>query len=231
MNAIIGGTSLLDSSLFSSWKKKNIKTPYGNVGVKVGGNTVFLQRHGSPPVPPHAISHRANVLALQKLGVRKIVSINSVGSLRTSIRPGTLLIPDDFLSVWNIPAFSDKEMRFFIPGMDKPLARRLYSLCKKLGIGVKNGGVYIQTIGPRLETRAEINMLKRFGDIVGMTMASEATLSMECGIPYASLCSIDNFCNGIVKTPLTMDRIRGNVMKNLNNIERIIQKLIQKDFT
>lgn len=231
MNAIIGGTSLLDSSLFSSWKKRYIKTPYGNVRVKAGNNAVFLQRHGSPPVPPHTINHRANILALQKVGVHKIVSINSVGSLKTSIRPGTLLIPDDFLSVWNIPAFSDKEMRFFIPEMDKALVRYLHGLCKELSIRVKSGGVYIQTIGPRLETRAEINMLKRFGDIVGMTMASEATLSMECGIPYASVCSIDNFCNGIVKTPLTMDQIRNNVLKNLNNVERIIQILIQKDFT
>ncbi|OPY77028.1 MAG: S-methyl-5'-thioinosine phosphorylase [Syntrophorhabdus sp. PtaU1.Bin058] len=231
MNAIIGGTSLLDSSLFASWKKRYIKTPYGNVRIKAGDNTVFLQRHGSPPVPPHTINHRANILALQKVGVQKIVSINSVGSLKTSIRPGTLLIPDDFLSVWNIPAFSDTEMRFFIPQMDKPLARYLHGLCKRSGIRVKSGGVYIQTIGPRLETRAEINMLKRFGDIVGMTMASEATLSMECGIPYASLCSIDNFCNGIVKTPLTMGQIGNNVLKNLNNIECIIQILIQKDFT
>jgi len=231
MNAVIGGTSLLSSSIFRSWKKRNIKTPYGDIRVKTGNDTVFLQRHGSPPVPPHTINHRANIWALQKLGVQKIVSINSVGSLKASIKPGTLLIPDDFLSVWNIPTFSDKEMRFFIPEMDKPLAGYLRGMCKELDIRVKSGGIYIQTTGPRLETRAEINLLKRFGDIVGMTMASEATLSMECGIPYVSLCSIDNFCNGIVKTPLTLDQIRDNVLRNLDNIERIIQTLIQKDFT
>jgi len=115
--------------------------------------------------------------------------------------------------------------------MDKTIARLLYNLCKGLNIRVKSGGIYIQTIGPRFETRAEINMLKRFGDIVGMTMASEATLAMEYGIPYASICSIDNYCNGIIKIPLTLEKIRDNVGGNLDNIELIIQTLIQKDFT
>lgn len=230
MNAIIGGTSLLDSSLFPSWKKRSIKTPYGNVRVKVGNDTVFLQRHGSPPAPPHTINHLANIWALWKLGVEKIISINSVGSLKISIKPGSLVIPDDFLSVWSIPTFFDKEMRFFIPEMDKPLALYLHNLCKELGIRVKNGGIYIQTIGPRLETKAEINMLRRFGDIVGMTMASEATLVMEYGIPYASLCSIDNYCNGIIKRSLTMEQIITNVQTNLGNIERIIAALVKRDF-
>lgn len=230
MNAIIGGTSLLTSSLFGSWKERNIKTPYGNVRIKAGSNTVFLQRHGSPPAPPHRIDHRANLWALQELGVEKIISINSVGTLKASIKPGTLLIPDDFLSVWSIPTFFDKEMQFFIPEMDRSLTRYVRNLCKELGVRVKNGGIYIQTIGPRLETRAEINMLKRFGDIVGMTMASEATLAMECGIPYASLCSVDNYCNGIVKRPLTMEQITASAKKNLGNIERIIAALVKRNF-
>ena len=230
MNAIIGGTSLLNSSLFGSWKSRNIKTPYGDTLVKVGNDTVFLQRHGSPPAPPHTINHLTNIWALQKLGVKKIVAVNSVGSLKTSIRPGTLVIPDDFLSVWSIPTFFDKEMRFFIPEMDRPLARYLRDLCKEQGIKVRNGSIYIQTIGPRLETRAEINMLKRFGDIVGMTMASEATLAMEYGMPYASLCSVDNYCNGIVKTPLTMEQIMASVQKNLGSIEHVITALVKRGF-
>jgi purine nucleoside phosphorylase len=230
MNAIIGGTSLLASSVFPSWKNRNIKTPYGNIGIKVSSSTVFLQRHGNPPAPPHTINHLANIWALRKLGVEKIISINSVGSLKASIKPGTLMIPDDFLSVWGIPTFFDKEMRFFIPEMDKPLALYLHDLCKELGVRVKNGGIYIQTIGPRLETKAEINMLKRFGDIVGMTMASEATLAMEYGIPYASLCSIDNYCNGIIKRSLTMEQIMANVQKNLGSIERIITALVKRNF-
>jgi purine nucleoside phosphorylase len=90
------------------------------------------------------------------------------------------------------------------------------------------GGTYIQTIGPRLETKAEIRMLKGYGHVIGMTMASEATLSMEYGIPYASLCSIDNYCNGLVKVPLTMQQITNNVAKNIKIIEEIIEMLVAR---
>ena len=66
----------------------------------------------------------------------------------------------------------------------------------------------MQTTGPRLETRAEIAFFKSIGDVVGMTMASEATLASELGIPYASLCTVDNFAHGIVDEPLTFETIR-----------------------
>lgn len=69
-------------------------------------------------------------------------------------------------------------------------------------------------------------MLKGYGHIIGMTMASEVTLCMEYGIPYASLCSIDNYCNGIVRTPLTMLEIQSNVDKNIKTIEEVIEMLI-----
>ena len=69
-------------------------------------------------------------------------------------------------------------------------------------------------------------MLKNYGHIIGMTMASEATLCIEYNIPYASLCSIDNYCNGIVRTPLTMQEINNNVAKNIKTIEEVIEMLI-----
>ncbi len=93
------------------------------------------------------------------------------------------------------------------------------------------GGTYVQTIGPRLETRAEIKMLKRFGDIVGMTLASEATLAMELELPYASICSVDNYCHGIHKTPLTMDEIFQNVANNARTIENILNTFIDRNTT
>lgn len=109
--------------------------------------------------------------------------------------------------------------------MDSDCAAHLHKHCKSLKLPVKNGGIYIQTRGPRLETKAEISMLKKFGDVVGMTMASEVTLCLEYDIPYASICSVDNYCHGIAKTPLTMDEIQRNVMSNLKHIERLIQSI------
>ncbi|OPY79923.1 MAG: S-methyl-5'-thioinosine phosphorylase [Syntrophorhabdus sp. PtaU1.Bin153] len=226
MIGIIGGTSLLDSGLFRNWPKNRLDTPYGPVSVAAHEKALFLQRHGYPPLPPHKINHRANIRALKDLGVTKIIAINSVGSLKIKNKPGTFVVPDDFISIWQVPTFFDDEMQFMIPRMDPDLAEWLYEQCKALKMTVQRGGVYIQTTGPRLETRAEIAMLKRWADIVGMTMGSEATLSMEQQIPYASLCSVDNYGHGIARVALTMEEIKENVMANVKQIEVLIGTIL-----
>lgn len=226
--ALIGGTSLTHSRIFSSWKTKQIKTAHGVVQFKTEGGSIFLQRHGKALVPPHMINHRANIQAMKDLGVEKIIAINSVGSLKTALKPGTFIIPDDFISLWQIPTFFDSDMKFTVPEMDKKLDKLLYDRCKEHIAHLHLGGIYIQTTGPRLETKAEIRMLKGYGHVIGMTMASEATLCMEYGLPYASLCSIDNYCNGLVKVPLTMQQITNNVAKNIKIIEEIIEMFVAR---
>lgn len=226
--ALIGGTSLTHSRIFSSWKTKQIKTAHGVVQFKTEGGSIFLQRHGKALVPPHMINHRANIQAMKDLGVEKIIAINSVGSLKTALKPGTFIIPDDFISLWQIPTFFDNDMKFIVPEMDKKLDKLLYDRCKEHIAHLHLGGIYIQTTGPRLETKAEIRMLKGYGHVIGMTMASEATLCMEYGLPYASLCSIDNYCNGLVKVPLTMQQITNNVAKNIKIIEEIIEMFVAR---
>jgi 5'-methylthioadenosine phosphorylase len=73
-------------------------------------------------------------------------------------------------------------------------------------------------------------VLKKLGDVVGMTMASEATLSMEYGLPYVSLCSIDNYCNGVLKAPLTMDEVDMQIMINGRTVEAILQTILGEGF-
>ena len=216
------------SRIFSSWKTQQIKTAYGIVEFKTEENSIFLQRHGKSLVPPHMISHKANIQALKDLGIEKIIAINSVGSLKTALKPGTFIIPDDFISFWHIPTFFDRKMVFTVPEMDKALGKALYNACKEQIAYLRFGGTYIQTTGPRFETKSEIRMLKDYGHAVGMTMASEATLCMECGIPYASLCSIDNYCNGIIKVPLTMQQVTDSIQKNIKIIEGLIEMLITR---
>jgi purine nucleoside phosphorylase len=223
MKAILGGTGLIGSSLFKGWPVSHVPTPYGTVTVQSRSNWLFLQRHGEPPRPPHRIEHRANIHVLKDYGVDDVTAICSVGSLDSSIAPGNLVIPDDFISPWEIPTFFDGEMHFTVPEMNRALREQVFSLAKRLGLTVRNGGVYIQTHGPRLETKAEIAMLKHFGHIVGMTMASEATLCMELSIPYVAICSVDNFCNGVIPQPLTMGEIEKNAAYNRAAIERVLQ--------
>jgi len=228
MLAVVAGTSLMDSPLFSQWETRAVKTPHGDVTVTTDGAHLFLQRHGSPPLPPHRINHRANIWALKALKATGIAAINSVGSLKPAIKPAMLVLPDDFMSLWDVTTIYEDEMKFTVPAMDERLRRELKDLCGEMGIDVIDGGVYVQTRGPRLETRAEVRYLSRLGDIVGMTMASEATIAMELGLPYASLCSVDNYCNGIAKIPLTIEEIGVNVRRNLNKIESLLNRLLTK---
>ena len=100
-----------------------MKTPFGAVHFKTDGTSIFLQRHGSELVPPHRINHRANIRAMNDLGARSIIAINSVGSLKIALKPGTFIIPDDFASPWQIPTFFDSKMRFTIPEMDRELGK------------------------------------------------------------------------------------------------------------
>ncbi len=73
-------------------------------------------------------------------------------------------------------------------------------------------------------------MLKKLGDVVGMTMASEATLSMEYAIPYVSLCAVDNYCNGVLKAPLNMDEVDEQIIKNGRTIEAVLQTILAEGF-
>jgi purine nucleoside phosphorylase len=226
VKAIIGGTSLLDSSLFEQWDERNIQTPYGEVQVKQAGGFVFLQRHGRKKVPPHLINHQANIWALKTIGVETAMAINSVGSLKIAIKPRSFVIPDDFIAPWVVPTFFNSEMRFTIPSINANVSATLRGLCEQLGVPVTWKGVYVQTMGPRFETRAEINLFRKHADIVGMTMASEATLSAECQIPYASLCSVDNYANGIARKPLTIKEVEDTIRSNMDTIELLIRTLL-----
>ena len=228
MRAIIAGTSLLGSSVFETWKEATLSTPYGKVLLRKTPGYLFLQRHGAKKVPPHNINHLANVWALKSSGVTTVVAINSVGSLQPGLKPGTFAIPDDFFSPCRVPTFFEEEMKFIVPRMDERLAKQLYQISRSLDMKVSPGGVYIQTMGPRLETRAEIKFFRRYGDMVGMTLASEATLCMEQEIPYTSICSIDNYCHGIMKKPLTVTEIVRNASKSVQALQHLVRTLVEE---
>jgi 5'-methylthioadenosine phosphorylase len=230
MRAIIAGTSLLNSGIFDNWDQIPVETPYGKVAVRKASQHLFIQRHGVKPVPPHRINHHGNIWALKSLGVEGVIAINSVGSLKTILKPGTFLIPDDFIAKYTVPTFFDYDIRYIIPTMDGEYGSRLYKICSTLEVETVMGGIYIQTLGPRFETKAEISVLKKEGDVVGMTMASEATLCLEQAIPYVSLCSIDNYCNGILKTPLTMEEVEDQVAKNVRTIETVVHSILSEGF-
>ncbi|HEX9339569.1 MAG TPA: MTAP family purine nucleoside phosphorylase [Thermoplasmata archaeon] len=226
---IIGGSALGDAFALEEEQAKFLVTPHGapsdppRIG-KHGALTVaFLPRHGHDHrIPPHKLNHRANLWAFKELGVTRILATSSTGSLKETIRPGTFVVPDDFVSYWDIPTYYDERVVHAMPSLDEGLRNALVAGARDAKATVRARGVYVQTTGPRLETRAEIAHFKSIGDVVGMTIASEATLASELGIPYAALCTVDNFANGIVDEPLTFERIRETQRANADLTKSIV---------
>lgn len=232
---IIGGSALGDVFALDDEQAKFLVTPHGapsdppRIGKHGDTTVIFLARHGKDHrIPPHKLNHRANLWALKDLGATHILATSSTGSLKKAIRPGTFVVPDDFIGFWGIPTFHDDRVVHVTPSLDDGLRAAFVAAAKAAKASVRDGGVYVQTTGPRLETRAEIAYFKTIGDVVGMTMASEATLASELGIPYASLCTIDNFGNGIVDEPLSFERIRETQHRNADLTRKIVAKAVER---
>ena len=175
MLGIIGGTSLLFSTL-PKLEKRQVATPFGSAELLVGDNLVMLMRHQNG-LPPHRINYRANLAAMAIEGVTDIVAFGSSGSLKPKIAPGSLLVPTDYISVSDIPSIHDHAIVHVRRKLSEHLAKKLGELVPS----ARFGGVYIQTRGPRIETIAEVKALAWIADVVGMTLASEATLACELG--------------------------------------------------
>src|SRR5579862_5676377 len=103
--AFVSGTSIVNSTLFSSWDVRTVETQFGPVTYKTQGEFVLINRHGYAfPLPPHAINYRANIRALADLGFKDVVSLNSVVSLRSDLTPGSIVSCGDYVGLQTGPA-------------------------------------------------------------------------------------------------------------------------------
>ena len=217
---IIGGTSLLFADL-PPLEKKTIATPYGPAEVHTGAFALLLRHQHN--LPPHRINYRACLSALAILGVDEIVAIGSTGSLKPEIAPGSIVIPTDYLSVTDIPSIHECSIGHVCPELDAELVRTLGDLIPE----ARTGGVYAQTPGPRLETVAEVRALAKVADLVGMTVASEATLALELGMRFAAVCTVDNYANGLGDKTLTYEHILAISQANARRTEKILEKIVE----
>ncbi len=236
---IISGTGLYDFALLSGGQKSLIETPYGQATVYEndidGKHVVFLPRHGKGhSLPPHLINYRANICALSTLGVRDVVALCCVGSLKSEFGPGSLVLVDQFIDqTWG------REMTFSAPGavdhvdMTAPYCSRLSQAVLKAAdscsLEVKTGGIYICTQGPRFETPAEIKIFAAWGaNLVGMTGVPEAPLAREAGLCYASLAVVANYAAGMNQgEPVDADDISCIMAREKDDLENILRALIR----
>lgn len=205
-----------------------METSFGPVTYKSRGEHALINRHGyGTPLPPHSINYRANIRALADLGFRDIVSLNSVGSLKAEIPPGSIVSCSDYVGLQQGPAtYFDRELKGGAPGIANNL---IPLLVEKLApeFKIPTGKVYVQTRGPRFETKAEIRIVRLWGDVVGMTAGHEADLCSEAGLNYNSLAVIDNYANGLEGTEIDFLKFKDLVKTNQERVNRLFTRMLE----
>lgn len=226
------GTSLLESDFFGNMEQRAVLTQWEKVAVHRSDDLVVRQRHASPEGyrPPHRINHRANLRALEQLGVTSILSIQSVGSLKASIEPGSFVVPHDFINPWEPVTVFDDERGHGVSTFSDPMRERILAHLDQEDVPHQTEGVYFQTPGPRFETPAEATMLADYGDVVGMTAGSEVTLACELEMDYATLCSVDNYVNGIEGETIDMQSFQSAVRDHLPVVQETLRSLLKNAF-
>jgi len=220
MLALIGGTSLMFADL-PPLERERVETPFG-VAEVLCGEFLMLMRH-QRGLPPHRINFRAQMAALAIRGADRVVAIGSSGSLKKEIPPGSVVIPHDYLSWGDIPSIHDHAIVHIRPEIDPDLQRELARLVP----GSIRRGVYVQTRGPRIETVAEVKALARIADVVGMTLASEATLARELDLRFAAICTVDNYANGLGVEMLTYERLLVAAREHREERGEMVRRIVE----
>ena len=237
---IIGGSGLYDPGLFKEAKTIKIYTPYGppsdeiTVGEFKGRKVAFLPRHGKGHViPPHMINYRANIWAFKALGVKRIIAVSAVGSLREDYKPGDFVIPDQFIDFTKnrIYTFFDGRLVAHV-SMADPFCPELREVAittaKDLGIPVHEKGTYVCIEGPRFSTRAESRLYKSWGaDIIGMTLVPEVNLAREAQICYVTIAMITDY-DVWAEKPVTAEEVVRVMRENVEKAKRLLYELIPR---
>ena len=242
MLAVIAGTGFYDWEELKNHQEKHISTPYGEASVFQGEvmtpqgvkPLVFLPRHArNHSIPPHLINYRANIWALQSLGVDKIIAVNAVGSLLREVPPGSIVLVDDFLDFTY-----GREHTFFTGGeagvqhtdmthcYDEEWQQQIKAAAERANIPLVGKGVYVCVQGPRFESRAEIQAFARLGGTIsGMTGVPEVTLANELGLKYGSLAMVTNFACGLADK-VTHAEVTELMNANAKSLAQILLQLV-----
>jgi 5'-methylthioinosine phosphorylase len=239
--AVIGGTGLYRLAGLEAATRHAVDTPFGApsdaiVSGRLDGQPIaFLARHGEAhALAPHRVNYRANLWALHQLGVRRVVGVNAVGGIRSDMGPRAVVVPDQLIdytwgragSYCDVDGAQVRHIDFSEP-YSPALRAQLLDAARTAGVPVVDGGCYAATQGPRLETRAEVERLRRDGcDLVGMTGMPEAALARELGIEYACLALVANWaagCGGVAE--ISLPEIFANLDAATAAVPRILAAL------
>jgi 5'-methylthioadenosine phosphorylase len=237
---IIGGSGLYSMPGLTGVHEEHVSTPFGEpsdafiLGELEGRRVAFLARHGrGHRLLPSELNFRANIFAMKKLGVERILSVSAVGSLKEEHKPGDFLIPDQFID----RTFA-RASTFFGEGLVghvafgdpvcATVARALIAASDSAGVTAKAGGTYVCMEGPQFSTRAESNLYRSWGaDVIGMTNLQEAKLAREAEICYATAAMVTDYdCWHPDHDSVTVEQIVGVLNQNAANACKVIRAAV-----
>lgn len=205
---VIGGSGVYDIEALTDVEHIELDTPFGKpsdaftVGSLEGVRVAFLPRHGrGHRFTPGELSSRANIYAFKMLGVKYLISVTAVGSLREDYAPLDIVIPDQ---IFDRTRHREEEYTFFGGGVVAhvgfadpfclDLNAILYQAARSSGVTVHNGGTLVVIEGPMFSTRAESRINRQLGcDLVGMTAVPEAKLAREAEIGYSAIAMVTDY--------------------------------------
>src|SRR2546425_758486 len=234
---VIGGSGLYELPGMTDVRWRRVRTPFGDpsdeycVGRFGGRPVVFLPRHGrGHRLTPSELNFRANIWGLKSLGVEWVVSVSAVGSMRESIRPLDLVIPDQFFDVTKrrVSSFFGDGIVAHV-GMADPvcphLASTLEKAARETGATVHRGGTYICIEGPQFSTKAESRIFRSWGvDVIGMTNMPEAKLAREAELCYATLAlATDYDVWHASHEAVTVEAVVQNLLRNVATAKDVLR--------
>ena len=182
---------------------------------------------------PSELNFRANIYAMKKLGVERILSVSAVGSLKEEHKPTDFVVPDQFI---------DRTFHRDRPSSAMALSamlllailyarrwRRLSSQrLRRIGWWAKLGGTYVCMEGPQFSTRAESNLYRSWGaDVIGMTNLQEAKLAREAEICYATMAMVTDYdCWHEGHDAVTVEQIVAVLKQNAANAAKVVRAAV-----
>ena len=240
ITGVIGGSGLYQMAGLTEVSEVEVDTPFGKpsdslIRGKLGDvDLLFLPRHGrGHRWLPTEVNFRANIFALKKLGVERIIAVSAVGSLREEIAPGHLVVPDQF-----IDRTTQRPSTFFGAGivahvsLADPfcpvLSRQLVDAAQEAGAKVHAGGTYLCMEGPQFSTRAESRLYRSWGaHVIGMTNLQEAKLAREAEICFSTLAlATDYDCWNQAASDVEIESVLKVLTQNVELAQRTISRAV-----
>ena len=237
---IIGGSGLYAMPGLTSVREERVETPFGDpsdafvLGELEGRKVAFLARHGrGHRLLPSELNFRANIYAMKKLGVERIISVSAVGSLKEEHKPTDFVIADQFIdrTFHRVSTFFGDGLVAHVAFGDPVCAtigKAIAEGCEREGVVGKRGGTYVCMEGPQFSTRAESNLYRSWGaDVIGMTNLQEAKLAREAEICYATVAMVTDYdCWREGHDDVTVEQIIAVLHQNAANAGKVVKAAV-----